>query len=247
MFCCVIGTGCSVLRSAKSGTENEGVEYKKTGRIGDAFNNNLSKSAFFIKRAEVHFSDAAGDEHLVATIKCKDGNDYLISLRSRAGIEVARILITKDTILANDRINKILYFGEPAYFSRRYSMPVEIFPLIFGDFLKGNNSPGTDIECNNGKWKFVTKLEAQQLTYEIDCRNNKAMSASVSSPSTAGDVILSYADFNRSGDILYPGKISIKGLPDGMELNIEIKNIELDWEGEMDFIPGSKYEKRELR
>ena len=47
----------------------------------------------------------------MATIKYELPDKYLISIRSKAGIEAARIFITKDTVLINDRIksNSILW------------------------------------------------------------------------------------------------------------------------------------------
>ena len=68
-------------------------------------------------------------------LKFEYPDKYLISIKSRTGIEGARIYISEDTILFNDRINKKMYYGSSLYLKRKYGLTTNFLPLIFGDIV----------------------------------------------------------------------------------------------------------------
>ena len=56
---------------------------------------------------------------------------FLISIKSHTGIEVARIFLTGDSIMINDRINKKLYYGSTSYLKNKYGLTTAVFPVIW--------------------------------------------------------------------------------------------------------------------
>ena len=81
-------------------------------------NQNITNNGFFIQKAEIEIVTGEGKEKYLASIKFEKPDKYLISVKSRTGIEGARIYISNDSILVNDRINKKLYSGNTFYLKR---------------------------------------------------------------------------------------------------------------------------------
>ena len=102
-------------------------------------NQNLTKRNFFIQKAEIEILSEEENQKLIASIKFIYPDQYLISLKSKTGIEAARIFITDDTVLINDRINRKLYFGKPAQLKNKYGISPAVLPVVLGDFIKGNS------------------------------------------------------------------------------------------------------------
>ena len=102
-------TGCSVVKRETNtdflSEENQTNSYEQIRAL------NITNKDFNIIKAEIDISTDNEKQKLLGSIKYKTPETYLISIRNKSGIEAARILITSDTIMINDRINKKLYYG----------------------------------------------------------------------------------------------------------------------------------------
>ena len=61
-------------------------------------NQNLTVRSFFIERAEFKIISNDGEKSGIGTIKFLMPDRFLISIKSKTGIEVARIFLTGDSI-----------------------------------------------------------------------------------------------------------------------------------------------------
>jgi len=98
-------TGCSAF---KKGTKNEIYmpvisDEALTARI---FSMNVTKTDFNIPRADIEIFNNGKSQRLIANLKYRNPGIYLAAIKNRSGIEAARIYITRDTIMINDRIIK---------------------------------------------------------------------------------------------------------------------------------------------
>ena len=239
-------TGCSAARkAARTDTRIFGKSDVITKE--EVLGNNLTSGSFYIRKAEISIQSDGEDQKFVATIRFTLPGEYLISLRSRTGIEAARIFVTKDTILANDRINRILYYGKPDVLSIRYGIPYEILPVLFGDYITGIVG-GNEIEkCSDGNLVKNDFIKGLKLNYIIDCKRGKIIRAeregAIGQPSNE----MEFGEFVKYGGIEVPSQIKITDNRSKSVIQIELDKIERPWDGTIEFIPGNSYDLIELR
>jgi hypothetical protein len=204
---------------------------------------NISNNSFFIEKAEIELLTDEGKEKFVGTIKFEKPDKYLISLKSRTGIEGARIYITKDTILINDRINKKLYSGTAAYLNHKYGISVNLLPLIFGDVFLDSKCDKKEVICSGEKASIDCSIKGTLIKYEIDCKRSKTGAVSLGEE----DINLKFDKYFVLSNILVPRTVEFRANKYKMSINIRIVKVEYPWNGNISFVPGKGYELIELR
>lgn len=240
----LILSGCSASRrSSRSDRGLPGTSRSVSGEILSG--NNLTNSSFYIAKAEIALRSDGLSQKFLANIRYTKGK-YLISLRSRTGLEAARIFINKDTILANDRFNRVTYYGEPEVLALRYGIPYDMLPLIFGDFITGDYSGEYD-KCIGDQLKRMDFVKGIKLNYVIDCRRQKIIRAE--REGSLGEVIsrMEYSEFGVAGEIEVPSQIKIQDLRSETEIEIKLGKVEKPWDGSVQFVPGARYDLIELK
>jgi len=203
---------------------------------------NLTSSSFFIQKAEIEIVGPEGTEKLIANVKFKKPDEYLISIRNKTGIEAARIFINADTILLNDRINKKLYCASPKYLKKKYGLTTSVLPLIFGDYI-GSNLFGNSInKCTNGELNINTIVDGVKIKYLIDCNKAKSITAISESNLNAGGIEIRCNRFFKEKERFIPGKVEIRDFQSETIIILIIKKMSSSWDGTIEFIPGNRYE-----
>lgn len=245
LFLIIFSLGCSVTKI--TGNRNSDISSKLSDNIFESIKEqNITNSSFFIQKAEIQVISKSTTEKLIGSIRFKDPDKYLISLKSRTGIEIARIYISDDTILISDRINRKLYFGSSLYLLKKYSFKTTFLPLIFGDLVI-NKYPETNIEKQTGdKFNFDCLVNGILIKYNIDNEKKKTIFTCLENSLNKNGINISYENFKKSGNILIPCKIEINNLLKNTLIKIKIVRAELKWNGNIEFIPGKGYELIEL-
>lgn len=218
-------------------TENEDI-------ISTVIKQNISNTNFFIQKAEVEIINGENTESFLASVKYIAAGTYLISLRGKSGIEAARIYITPDTVLVNERINRQLLFGKPAYLEKKFGIPVELVPIVFGDFITGNKNSENVSPCENDRLKLERNVQGVNIIYTVDCRKGKIISATREGSINGRLADFKYGKFLNEGEGFFPSEIQLDYL--GSIMKIRIVKFESPWEGSIEFIPGNNYEQIEL-
>jgi hypothetical protein len=208
---------------------------------------NLTNNSFFIQKAQIEVSSDEVNQKFNGSIKFVTPGKYLISLKSKAGIEAARIFLSDDTILINDRINRKLYYGKPEVLNRKYGISSSLIPIVLGDYVKDNKSNNENIPCSEGKLDLESFVNGLKISYTVDCKKAKIILAQQKGSLNNVVTEINYGDFIKTGDILTPAKIHIKYIKSMVNIDIRIEKIESPWNGNIEFIPGNKYELIELR
>jgi len=242
-----LGTACSVSRRGEFTKNLPAGVNRKDAPIKSLADNNITGTGFFIKKAEVEIISGENTENIIATLKYNKKGEYLLSLKSKAGIEAVRAFIGMDTLLINDRINKILYYGKPDFIEKKFSIPAELIPLILGDFIPGNRDLRPDTICLNGKLDYLSVIDRLHISYEIDCTRSKLVSSVIESGNKKEIIKLRYSGFKATESGSFPSVVDVSGLPEELNIHVEINSVEIPWVGELDFIPGSKYERVEIK
>jgi hypothetical protein len=207
--------------------------------------NNLTEMGFFIEKAEISIETAEGRDNFLASLKFKKPDKYLVSLKSRTGIEAARIYLSGDSLLINDRINRVVYKGSQQSLQRNYGISATLLPVILGDFIKGISADSIS-DCRDGQMVTGSVLGGMKITYRIDCRMNKVIEAIPESSIGKQGIDMKFGDFFMEGATVIPGNIIVKDQKKGSSIEIKIGNIEIPWNGDIEFIPGNNYEIQQL-
>jgi hypothetical protein len=241
----VFVTGCSVIRkSGKSLTMND-KNGKSSTILKGTKKQNITNSGFFIKKAEIEILTKNGREKYLASIKFEKTERYLVSVKGRTGIEGARIYISNDSILVNDRINKKLYSGNTIYLEKKFGLNAGFLPLIFGDVILDKKCEDNDAKCVGSKNITECYLRGVILKYEIDCSRRKVMAVSQIDNFNNNVNRLKFSKFFSVGGSLIPKIIEFEGQFNTV-VKIRIIKMEMPWSGIIKFIPGKGYESIEL-
>lgn len=238
--------GCSLTRSRSKASYSNLNEISSGNILESVKKQNVTANNIFIQKAEIELLNENGKQKFIGNIKFESPDKYLISIKSRTGIEGARIYVTNDSIFINDRINKKMYFGNSLYFSRKYGLNQSFLPLIFGDIVIDKSYDGSKDKCSDDQLIVNCVVKGVTLDYNIDCNRGKTIFVSQLTNSGSEGIKMKYEEFLNVGNILIPGKIEIEGSQYDMTIRIKIIKVEYPWNGNIKFIPGKGYEIIEL-
>jgi len=240
----IIGTSCSVTRKGITKTSVISEITENSDIINLIENQNVTNRKFFIQKAEIEFLKEGESQSFIASVKYDVHGSYLISLRGKSGLEAARIYITKDTILVNDRINRQLLSGKSDYTERKFGIPLALLPVIFGDLVSGNNKPDKELRCEESTINLERSVKGVNMRCIIDCDKGKLISVSREGSVNSGMSELKFGKFIRWEEGFMPSEIQINYMDS--QLLIKILKFEIPWEGNIEFVPGNNYEQIEL-
>jgi hypothetical protein len=203
---------------------------------------NLTSNGFNVQKAEIVVKTKDRTEKLLGSIRFEYPDKYLISIKTKSGIEVARAYLNKDTVLVNDRINKKMYFDFTGQFKKKYGFSGNEISLIFGDFYTDKTKEAFKANCKNGIMELDANQKGAKINYVIDCRKAKLKKSLIMSSLNVPGLSLLYDNYIKYGSGLFPGDIIISDLKNDIVIEIKIKKLEAPWSGNIDFIPGKNYE-----
>jgi hypothetical protein len=229
--------GCSVTRNVIVEKPDNTNRFTSDNIAESVSEQNITNGGFFIEKAEIELNNDKGKEKFIANIKFEAPDKYLISLKSRSGIEGARIYLSKDTILINDRINQIEYYGTSFYLRKKYGFSMSTLPLIFGDLVVEGNFKNNGNKC---------EVKGVDLNYSIDCKKRKVILVNQINNLVQPGVKIKYDRFHIIGYILVPETIELEDYQYNTSIRIKVIKIVKPWNGNLKFVPGKGYELIEL-
>jgi hypothetical protein len=241
-------SGCSV--SKRSSTESYTSPYSvntKNVSINEVVYNNITNRSFNIQKADIKIIQDNVSVRLNASIKYRKPDSLLITIRSKAGLEAGRAFITKDTLLINDRINKTLLIGKPEIIGKKYGINPEMIYAILGDIVINDYDKNRIIKCERGIFKDLFEVNKNTIEYTIDCHKLKVIKSYFEGDITTGNITIIYENIKTINRSKYPETISINDDLKSMNIYIDIKKIDIPWEGTLVFIPGSNYKVVKIR
>ena len=240
----LIIAGCSVTRRNTAVVYQEGSgKFISTDRIIAL---NVTNYDFNILKAEIEIKNEIESRKMIGNLKYKKPGTYLISLRSQAGIEAARIYVSMDTILINDRLNKKLYYGSPEHLLNKYGISTSILPVIVGDYIS-EEADNIQIKCTNNQASIRQITGDKEILYNISCGKRKVTDIISTDPLSGKGISIKFDKFEESENILMARKIKIADSAGETSISINIMKVEPGRESEITFIPGKNYEKVLLR
>ncbi len=236
--------GCSVVRETAS--ENVSNGRGKTISIEDLKTYNFTGSDFQIQKALIEIKNEDGDQKLMANLKYREPGIYLVSLRSLTGIEAARLYISDDTILINDRVNKKVYHGSTEYMMEKYGISIKYLPLILGDIvIEKNNSQY--FNCRDNETEIMERSEKNDIIYTLSCSTEKVKYVTTENSISGKGLYIYFDKFKKENNISYYRNIRITDEKKENTIKITIERISRTVVNDLNFIPGKNYEDVILR
>lgn len=242
LIAALILSGCSAMKRTvintpvKSTGNNLGLAERTLSR-------NLTGRDFNIVKAEVEILNSGESQKLIASVKYRKPGNYLVTIRNRTGIEAARVYITHDTVLINDRIYRKLYCGSNEYLLKKYGIATGSLPLVFGDYLDGLREVELLKDCSTGVSEIQGYLETKEIWYYLDCNEAKVSGVTISEKTGTAGINMKFSEFRYLDNITYPGQIMIEDILEKTQISIRIVSIDFTDTRQLEFIPGKNYER----
>ncbi|WP_020537833.1 DUF4292 domain-containing protein [Lewinella cohaerens] len=198
--------------------------------------------------ARLSFDDGDMSIGGTATIKMQKGKAIWMSVK-KFGFEVARAMVTPDSLFILDRFNKE-YAAEPiSYISERFKLPADL--AMLQQILLGNPvfltqyTPKSSMEENILRWSaededarndFWFLLPGYQLDRMEVQQGGNARSLAIQ--------LLDYQDAGTNRDFSYLRKIAVNSRETGKaDIEIEFTQVELNVPTNIDFSVPPRYER----
>lgn len=245
-FLSLFVTGCSVTRNLYKGL-SDNPNKPIPGNIAENIENqNITSTGFFIQKADIEMTSSNGKDKFIGTIKFQKPDKYLVSIRTRTGIEGARIFISGDSVLINDRINKKMYSGTSVNLMKKYGISQYFLPVVFGDIILDKHCGEGAEKCDGNNFKIECIVKGVALKYNIDCKRRKVIAVDQGNGNSADVIKINFNSFQNIGSKLIPGFIELNDPQHDIKIKMKLSKILLPWDGVINFIPGKGYEIIEL-
>ena len=231
--------GCSVLERSTRAIARPGQKMDIHNAAAVCKVNNISGKDLTISRLKIHYRSADIDKSVSGFMKRDAKGNVLFSIRSLAGIEVARALITSDSLKVLDKLNSILYVQSVEYLETKFGLSKDHLSILWGDYpytkavefdfkqkegdiwgkySDGNLNHGVIFDTTYNKLKLIT----------VERENGKSLSAK-------------YEDFIEDGALVYPRR-GIFNIDDGdIVLDITYGGVKNEDINSMKFNKGRNY------
>ena len=240
----VITGSCRSTRISESRVSKESPEINAAWFLRSVESRNIFSGALIINRITVNYNSGGERHRFRANLKYDGENAVLISIRTFAGIEAARIFMDADSVKIIDRLNKIYYRGKTRELEEKYGLPLGNIGLLFGDFIyKGARGKK---ECIEG---YVTREIADRngiMKYTFDCSEKKL--AEVEGIVAAGGAFIngSFGNYRQENGLIFPATIEWQGGRIDAQLQMEMRNLREPDNVSLIFRPGEDYTVRDI-
>jgi hypothetical protein len=240
----IISWGCN-SRLYLSKNSPDSVANTPENIVSNIFKNNLSQESFFIEKGDLIYKTDNSSGRYIFTLKYQKPDTFLVSIKSLAGFEGARIFMTKDTILVNDRIRKRVLYGKPERFENISGFPYYCIYLIFGDIIRSDNK-NIVLENESNGLILLQKIMDKTVRSVPERKLNKIKSVLIASKSGNEELSITYSKFSKSAT-RFPEVIDLKEYNRNISARIKIRKLQIPWTGSIEFLPGRDYKKEEIR
>ena len=140
-----------------------------------------------------------------------------------------------------------MYIGKPELIGSKYGIEPVLIYAILGDVIVDEGDEARLMECKKGINRMGLEVSKKRIIYTMDCSSRKAIETYFEGDLKSGNITLKFSDIIQAGKVKYPQNIEINDDLKSISINLVIKKIELPWEGEVGFIPGSGYKVLKIR
>jgi hypothetical protein len=245
IFLLTLNLACSVERM---GSKQEPIYAKNNieSLVKNTIKNNITDDDFFIEKGEISIESKNETKRFIFSVKHKNTDTYLISIKNSIGLEGARIFLSVDSVLINDRMNKRLLYGRINSIENITGLPLIYLKMVFGDIIIGSDSSARKTDLVNNRIvvsQYISGIVSKSVINPRICKMNMVECVKNSGN---GTILFKYSKFNKKGKH-FPSSIEIVNERESENVRIRIGKVQLPWYGEIEFFPGNGYKKEEIK
>lgn len=245
VFLIIILSGSCATTYKRAGKSTENINQPAIEILNSVFNKNLTGTGFFVEKGKILTSGENGRISLYFTMKYLKGSKYLISIRSKTGMEAFRVYISNDSVLVNDRLNKNVLYGNTNDFQKITGIPADLLKVSVGDIFMNRPMTENSNQCVNNEIKIHDYYQGLIINSTVDCLIKKTKSAIISTGGVNEFIVIKYSRF-RDDAFSVPKKIEVNDPGRKIRIIISIDKYSAPWVGEIQFKPGEGYSTRPL-
>lgn len=214
-------------------------------------NNVLDYQTLFAKRIDISLTNSKGSNNFKASLKIQRDNFMQISVTAPLGIEVARILLTKDSVKFVDMYHKKYFLSDYTYFYDKYDAHVTyeflqnlLTNTFFNPDLYGSTNKKYKLDRVDGGYELST-VEERALSRKIkklykkrrknkdfililqkiliDPQSFRPLSISVEDVEEDTGVSVNYKNFKDFSGKTFPEMITFGLFSENVETSLELK------------------------
>lgn len=206
-------------------------------------NNTLAGKDFEISKFRAKVTTGEDNNSFSGYLR-HSGDSYLISIRTIAGIEAARIYFDRDSVKINDRINRQYIHGRFSALRSRYGIDWDDIPLLLGDITTTFPEEQV-INCIGGFGEYTNKEGNKLYQFTMSCAEGRLTEVSVIDGISGRSLRAFFKSFIRENGLVYPGFIIIES--GGTKAEISIERVNSDSKPTIKFRKGSGYDELVIR
>jgi hypothetical protein len=238
-------SGCAIKRVASDRQYSSGT-LNIDQLVDSVLKKNISEEGYFIEKADISINTNGNNEKYLLTARFQAPDKFLVSIRNTAGIEGARIYITKDSVFVNDRIHSRLLSGNKSILERKTGIPADLATVALGDLILDKEQTGNRYEGNE-KQVVITRIEGNyEWKIILDPSLRKVRSYEITNISNGKKGTFKFDNFSKS-KLPVPFLITFEDKERNISARLKISRIKIPWKGEIEFIPGKGYTKEMLK
>ena len=241
----LVGTSCSSLRVTKTGGE-EGIYNINSRRLLKAVEeNNIINGPLVINKIIIKYRQGEENRRVRAYLRYNGADSILVSLRTFAGIEAARILVVKDSVWVIDKINRYVYQGNNKELEKKYGVNYEMIKMIFGD-LDRVTANERRLVCRQNKTNIREENGDEIREYIIDCVLFKMTEIRGYVKDDTDIYRGDFEDFKNIEGLVYPERIKWSLNDSEITLDITMSNVRRRDKVNVNFIVPENYKKGKI-
>jgi Domain of unknown function (DUF4292) len=206
---------------------------------------NISENGFFIEKSIVTIKIDNEEKKFVLNGKFQKPDIYLFSVRKTTGIEAARIFLTLDTLLINDRIERKLIIGKPGNLENISGISYFFIKIMFGDMIVPEKKENIRMEKIGNQYILVEELDEGVCKSFVDLKLEKIKSVELTG-NNKEEIKVKYSKFGKDKYHL-PALVEMNDVKQKINLIIQIKRVKIPWNENLEFIPGKGYKIEEIK
>jgi hypothetical protein len=191
----------------------------------------------FSGRAKTHLEVNKSSNDVTMNIRISRGQKIWVSITAIAGIEVARALITPDSILVINKLQGI-YLRKPFSYIYKYAGDQldyqSVEALFVGNAIPQLINDRTYMQTDSGKVDLTGTLG--DLAYKLVIGpDSKALTTNLSNPAESQSVQVDNSVFIQSANRILPSQINISSAAGTKKLKMNMHYIRADFDQPLEF------------
>lgn len=223
-FFCLSLFSCKAKKSVINATSSVKSSERTTAQYLDAIQQHQNNFKTFTTKANTKLGIDGKEFDVTLNIRIKNGEGIWVSVTAIAGFEVARALITPDSLQVMDRINNE-YLKKPFSYITKFTNP-EVDYHTLESLLVGNivplalnkneqflmNDEGLNLAGSKGTLNFLLILNKAFKAFKIDLNDSRAQQS----------LEVKVTDFEKIEEQLFPKSISLTSQAGKQQIAVEM-------------------------